>query len=233
MYAFALAILMVLASLPSGASGAEEYVDAVITKDGLRFTGVIIERVPNERITLRTPDGRELVFTFDRIERITRERAVDPDRIDMASWSYPELAVSIGTPAGINWTAGHWFGAMGVRFSGGYLKGNEPEEKMWGVQLNLIRKLYDTPRSRHTIALLVASSEIVTVKTPSLFGSTVRTVETNKLNCVGLVYGYNWRGLVLEAGLSVGSNDGYGPVQALLQVGYMYRFWRMSPQRGG
>jgi len=225
--------LVCCAWLACGTALAHEPIDVVHLKNGSRIRGVVIEQVMCESIRLRTADGSEFVFAVDQVERIATASVRHSDLPDWKQTSYPELGLAVGTPAALNWQAGLWRGPNGIRVSGSYWPGKETSEKMWGVQLNLIRKLYDTPRSRHTIALLVASSEIVTVKTPSLFGSTVRTVETNKLNCVGLVYGYNWRGLVLEAGLSVGSNDGYGPVQALLQVGYMYRFWRMSPQRGG
>jgi hypothetical protein len=56
---------------------AGQEVDVVYLKDGNVLRGTIIERqtYPEERITLRTVDGLDIVIPMDKIARITREAA--------------------------------------------------------------------------------------------------------------------------------------------------------------
>lgn len=49
--------------------------DVVVLKNGTVITGTIIEQIPNASLTIRTSDGRRLTFTYDQIDKITRQRS--------------------------------------------------------------------------------------------------------------------------------------------------------------
>lgn len=49
--------------------------DVVYLKNGNIIKGVITERIPGESVTIETRDGNVFVFTFEEIQRITREKA--------------------------------------------------------------------------------------------------------------------------------------------------------------
>ncbi|NOX21260.1 MAG: hypothetical protein GXO99_08420 [Nitrospirae bacterium] len=52
---------------------AQEQVDVVYLKDGSKIIGIVIEQIPDQSIKIQTRDGSEYVYTFDKIEKITKE----------------------------------------------------------------------------------------------------------------------------------------------------------------
>ena len=64
-----LALLLICAT----SLGAQEMEDVVYLKDGTVVRGVIIETVPNQSIRIRTSDGSVYVYTFNLIDRMTKE----------------------------------------------------------------------------------------------------------------------------------------------------------------
>jgi len=64
-----LALLLICAT----SLGAQEMEDVVYLKDGTVVRGVIIETVPNQSIRIRTRDGSVYVYTFNLIDRMTKE----------------------------------------------------------------------------------------------------------------------------------------------------------------
>ena len=51
-----------------------ETIDVVRLKNGDVIKGVIIETIPNKAIKIETTDGRIIVYTFDEIEKMTKEK---------------------------------------------------------------------------------------------------------------------------------------------------------------
>jgi hypothetical protein len=64
---------LVLLVVCAASLGAQEMEDVVYLKDGTVVRGQIIEQIPNQSIRIRTSDGSVYVYTFNLIERITRE----------------------------------------------------------------------------------------------------------------------------------------------------------------
>lgn len=50
-----------------------QYVETVHLKNGGIIHGIIIEQIPNEKLKIQTRDGNVFVYTFDEIEKITKE----------------------------------------------------------------------------------------------------------------------------------------------------------------
>jgi len=69
-----LALLLICAT----SLGAQETEDVVYLKDGTVVRGVIIETVPNQSIRIRTRDGSVYVYTFNLIDRMTKEPVQAP-----------------------------------------------------------------------------------------------------------------------------------------------------------
>ena len=61
----------------AGAASAQ-YVEAVHLKNGSIIRGVIIEQTPNQNLKIQTGDGNVFVYSFDEIEKITKE--TEPSR---------------------------------------------------------------------------------------------------------------------------------------------------------
>lgn len=55
--------------------------EVVYLKNGSVVRGVIIEQVPNERIRIQTRDGNVFVYTYNEIEKITKEAPIVPQNI--------------------------------------------------------------------------------------------------------------------------------------------------------
>lgn len=56
----------------AGAASAQ-YVETVHLKNGSIIRGVIIEQTPNQNLKIQTGDGNVFVYSFDEIEKITKE----------------------------------------------------------------------------------------------------------------------------------------------------------------
>ncbi len=216
---FSLVIAPFLIAMATGVSASSD-LDVVYLKNGSRIVGTIVELVPSEKVKIRTSDGSEFVYTMGEVERITREPApTTSDRRDIQAVAYPELGVVLGTPGAINGVAGYWFGQYGVRVSGGYVERNS--DNFWGMQLNMMKKIRDTPVSRHAVGIMGMAHRTKymdnwILRRKSIYGG-------------GIAYNYNWRGLFVETGLLAGANTGYSAVQLLFQIGYMYRFLPEQP----
>lgn len=182
-------------------SVAKEPFDAVYLKDGSKIVGTIIEQVPNKSIKIRTRGGNEHVYTFDQIERITKEFFEEIPK-DLMKESYTELGVNLGTPAGLNLALGNWFGRFGVRASG-MVYGR----KLNGIQGNLGFKLSDNINRSDVLA--------------AIFGSL--NIEKDNWSYFGLVYELNLSGFFFHAGLTAGSGS-FSTPQLAVQLGYMHRF---------
>jgi hypothetical protein len=182
-------------------SSAQELGDVIYLKDGSKIIGIIIEQIPNESIKIQLRDGSEMVYTFDKIARMTRE-PLNVGLRDLKEASYAEIGANIGIPSVLNIAYGHWFGPVGLRMSGLYL-GRDAQ----GVQFNLGFKLSDNPKRSHSLAAVAGTS----------------VMDGSEWDYAGIVYNLNIRGFFLEAGLTAGSGD-YASPQATLQLGYMHRF---------
>ena len=234
MRTLAMGALVCCAWLACGTALAHEPIDVVHLKNGSRIRGVVIEQVMCESIRLRTADGSEFVFAVDQVERIATASVRHSDLPDWKQTSYPELGLAVGTPAALNWQAGLWRGPNGIRVSGSYWPGKETSEKLWGLQLNLMRKLSDTPRSRHVLGMVASASHTTDVDVKDADGAQAlepRVTKKESRAAVGLAYNYNWRGLFLELGLTVGSRGDDGPVRPIVQIGYMHRFAEAHRER--
>lgn len=206
--------LLVSLLLAANAAQAED-VDVVYLKNGSRIVGVIVEMVPSENLRIRTADGSEFVYRMDEVERIAREPAPQSaDESDLRMVPYYEIGAVLGTPGAINVMAGRWFGAYGARVSGGYVESGSTV--FWGVQANAMKKLRDTPVSRHAVGLVGIVHRDERMENWIL--------RKRGIYAGGVAYNYNWRGLFLETALTLGANTGYSNAQLLFQIGYMYRF---------
>ncbi len=178
---------------------AQDVVEKVYLKDGSVIAGAIVEQVPNKSIRVKTDQGTDLVIPIEDIERIVREPIVLRDLRDVA---YPELGISLGTPAGFNVSAGYWFGPLGIR-AGGMAYGAQ----LSGIQGNVGVKLSDNPNRSHVLSLVFGTSQ----------------VEAKSWTYGGIVYNLNLSGFFLEIGLSAG-HGAYTSPQLVAQIGYMHRF---------
>ncbi|OQB37504.1 MAG: hypothetical protein BWY06_02346 [Candidatus Latescibacteria bacterium ADurb.Bin168] len=189
--------------------------DVVYLKNGSRIVGVVVEMVPSGNVRIRTADGSEFVYRMDEVERIARVPAPQSaQERDLRAAPYYEIGVVLGTPGAINVVAGHWFGAYGTRISGGYVESGS--DMFWGVQANAMKKLRDTPVSRHAVGLVAIVHRDERMENWIL--------RKRGIYAGGVAYNYNWRGLFAETALTLGANTGYSNAQLLFQIGYMHRF---------
>jgi hypothetical protein len=195
--------LFVIASsfiLTLGTALAQEEIDVVYLTDGSKIVGKVVELVPNKSVKIRMKDGSELVFPFERIERIVRE----PDLtvpLDLKRETYSELGITVGTPSGVNLAVARWFGQYGVRVCGMAF------DSLRGIQAAVAYKISDNSDRSHSVAVVFGGSKI-----------------TGKVwNYTGVAYNLNYGNFFLEAGVSAGSGSFTTP-QLLLQLGYSYRF---------
>ncbi|MBE0643932.1 MAG: hypothetical protein IH600_07610 [Bacteroidetes bacterium] len=207
-------ILFLASLLFAGQCVAQQQVDVVILKNGSKIVGTIVEQVPNKQVKIRTRDGSEFVYTFDEIEMIRKEDAEEYSYElirDFKYTPYTELGVSVGTPAGLNFMVGHWFGIVGTRLSGMYLGST-----ISGIQANIGFKLSDNSNRSHVLAAVFGTSHLVEDE-----GSFFE--RERNWTYIGAAYNLNLSGFHLEAGLTVGDGNFSSP-QIILQLGYMYRF---------
>ena len=195
-------LLMLLITLVVAVSlcAADQY-DVVNLKNGSKIIGTIIEQIPNQSLRIRTRDGSEFVYTFDQIASITKE-GLDFGPRDIRNESYFELGANLGTPAGLNFTLGNWFGPLGLHISG-----MSYGDRISGIQANFGFKLSDNTNRSHSIAFICGHSN----------------ADINTWSYYGAAYDLNWGGFFLEAGLTAGSGSYTNP-QLALQIGYTYRF---------
>jgi len=184
---------------------AREQVHVIYLKDGSKVTGTIIEQVHNESVTIRTKDGRILIYTVDKIEKILTEFL--GARSDLKDVTYHELGINLGYLTGLNVAAGFWFRPAGLRVFGIYFK-----EKVNSIQLNIGWRLADNSKRYHAIAAVLGS-----MKNINRDG-----YEKIEWTYVGVVYNLYYRGFFLESGLSIGQGSVSSP-QFLVKIGYMYR----------
>ena len=178
---------------------AQEQVHVVYLKDGSKVVGTIIEQIPNVNVKIKTKDGRILVYTLDKVKKITKELIGTIE--DLRDVSYYELGLNFGTPAGFNGVFGYWFSPVGLRLSGMYYG-----KVMQGIQFNIGYRIADNTKRYHSIAAVVGSSK----------------VKKKEWEYLGLVYNLYFRGFFLETGLSIGKGS-YSSPQLVLQIGYLYR----------
>jgi len=69
-------------------SFAQEMADVVYLKDGSRIVGTIIELLPNQTLTIQTPEGTRYVLSWERIDKVVKEEAAGSfgRRKGMESW---------------------------------------------------------------------------------------------------------------------------------------------------
>ena len=67
--------------------------DVVYLKDGSVIRGVIIEQIPGASLKIQTRDGNVFFYEIDRVERITKEAPLFPDRNRKISRKNPALAL--------------------------------------------------------------------------------------------------------------------------------------------
>lgn len=193
-------IFSLIFTITMGIALAQEQMDVVFLHDGSKIVGTIIELVPNKSVKLRMKDGSELVFPFERVERIVRE----PDLtlpLDLKRETYSELGITLGTPGAVNLAVARWFGQYGVRVCGMAFDSSK------GIQANIAYKFSDNADRSHSVALVFGGSKIM----------------GKVWNYAGVAYNLNYGNFFLEAGLSAGSGS-FSTPQLLLQLGYSYRF---------
>jgi hypothetical protein len=180
---------------------ARDSTDVVYLKDGSKIVGEKIEERADEGVKMRMSDGSEYVYSYDRIERVTKEQ-LGMERRNLRDMSYAEFGLTLGTPAGINFALGSWFGPIGFRVSGMQLG-----KRTAGIQVNVGYKLSDNATRSHVLAVVA--------------GSLVAGFQS--WGYAGVVYNLNLSGFFVEAGLTAGSGSFTSP-QAILQIGYVHRF---------
>lgn len=57
----------------TAATASAQYIEVVHLKTGSMIRGIITEQIPNRSLKIQTADGSIFVYTFDEIERITKE----------------------------------------------------------------------------------------------------------------------------------------------------------------
>ncbi|MCO6464514.1 MAG: hypothetical protein J5I52_10245 [Saprospiraceae bacterium] len=71
-------LLMFFMCILSVSAQMQQLEEVVYLKNGSVVRGVIIEQVPNERIRIQTRDGNIFVYTYNEIEKITKEAQIVP-----------------------------------------------------------------------------------------------------------------------------------------------------------
>lgn len=125
--------------------------------------------------------------------------------------SYPELGVTTSFSM-IHPSVGYWFGRVGLRFNGMYLKKDNLE-----CHFNIGYELYRSEKIQHSINLL----------TSRVVGSDPGA--DYKYWSTGLAYSLNYRGIFIEIGLAHPWKDDIGNLADDVVVpcgywGYVYRF---------
>lgn len=199
------AYLIFLIAFLFQAASAQEFVDVVHLKNGSEIRGFIIEQIPGEKLRIRIQGGSELVYKMSEVRKITREKVEKPPEDEQEFKSYPELGITLGSPALVQPEFSYWFGQSGLRFSGFYW------DDLFGFQLNIGIKLFDNGDVYHSIS--------------PLFGFTFRddNVSDQKWIYLGAAYNLNLHGFFLEAGLTIGVGD-FSIPQLCLKLGYSYKY---------
>ncbi len=189
----------------------EEFRDRILFKNGKKLVGKILRVNPleNELEFIKKGDSLEVNFSeVSKIEKVVK--AVE----SLYGKSYYELGGNLGFPAGLNFSAAYWFGAVGVRFSGLYIGIAE------GAQLALNFKLSDNEERLHGLELIGGVSNI---RKSTLKGD--EEMKNFHWEYVGVAYCLNWRGFWAEFGYSVGEGD-YSFPQPIFQIGYSARIFQ-------
>ena len=102
--------IVVLSALDSNVFA--DTIDVVHLKNGSIIKGIVIETIPNETIKIRTSDGSIFVYSFDDVEKITKEIG----KSFTTKLKNPYIAT------GIQMTTGLWVSGGGQIYNGQYLK---------------------------------------------------------------------------------------------------------------
>ncbi len=73
-----LGILFMIVLCVSDLVMSSELEDVVYLKNGGLVRGIIIEQIPNQTIKIKTKDGNIFVYSYDEIERFTKEESLAP-----------------------------------------------------------------------------------------------------------------------------------------------------------
>jgi small nuclear ribonucleoprotein (snRNP)-like protein len=131
---------------------------------------------------------------------------------------YSMLGITAITPGGINLLFGQHFGKFGIRLQGGLLP---LSRTMWGFQGNLLYNFQKSESFENNISLAFGQLNIPINKGFSPWEGTI--YENGDWTYGAVCYDFNTGGFFLEVGLSFGTGYFSNP-QALLQLGYVYRF---------
>jgi len=80
-----------------------EYQDVVYLKNGSVVHGTIIEQIPNVSVKIKTETGDIWVFSYDEIEKITKEETGGVVIPEMQTWKYPEIPGTINRKGLLNY----------------------------------------------------------------------------------------------------------------------------------
>ena len=69
--------------------------DVVYLKDGGIMRGIVIEQIPNQLLKIQTRDGNVFVYSFDKIEKITKEKSFLSDVPNITPIRYAHLSDQI------------------------------------------------------------------------------------------------------------------------------------------
>lgn len=132
--------------------------------------------------------------------------------ISFSNSTYPFLGFTLISPGGFNLLAGAYLDPIfGVSIEGGMLP-----DKMYGAQLNLLINISRKKTLDQNFGLCFGYS----------YFDNFSFNENNSYKdweYGGIFYDINYRGVYLQCGISFGSGSFESP-QALLQLGYVYRF---------
>jgi hypothetical protein len=198
---------ILLSLLFATACVAQQRMDILHLKDGTKVVGTIAGQIPDKSVPIRTRNGNEASFSFDRIEKIPAEYDEDSLR-DLRSRTYPELGITFGMPSILNFACGIWSGPVGLRISGMYWG-----RGFSGFQGNLGFKPNDTDEPAIT-----------------LLGGLVHTDDSflghHSYTFVGLGLEYNLHGFFLQLGVMYMQkvSGTWNSVLPTGQIGYVYRF---------
>ena len=212
---FIVALVFLLALVSVAAS--QEQVDVIYLKDGSKIYGTIIQEVPGKNVIIRTIDGRIIVLTSDRIEKITKESFKEIPQ-DFEKISYPEIGVTLGFPAILNGDFGYWIQSFGFRVSGMYYG-----TSLNGFQLNFGGKLSGNPKGNHSLGGVFGRSHL---DASGLEGTSDTRIY------FGPAYDLNLSVFFLEIGFAiadVSTKEGIHTYHStsllpILQIGLMHRF---------
>jgi hypothetical protein len=193
----ALVVLLILGTVAE--SRAQERTDGLSLRDRSSFIGSGMRWVAEKDMDGIVASDTGFGCASGRMEPLTRVSSSAPARLKRKK--FPEVGISIGTPAGLNFSLGYWFGAVNGRISGMYWG------RLNGLQGDFGYRMFDNGRWNHALALVVGRLEN----------------EDGHWLYVGPAYELRFGGLFLEGGLAIGSGIYTGP-QVVVQFGYSYRF---------